>query len=60
MYVCLCRGVTDKEIRFCKDHGDRTIKDLRERGITICDQCCKCNEQIREILSEEVCGGLSN
>jgi bacterioferritin-associated ferredoxin len=53
MYVCICRAVTDREIRSAVAEGARTLHGLRkELGCT--GQCGKCKPQVRAILDEVV------
>lgn len=53
MYVCLCKAVTDREIRIAVSEGARTIHGLRKQlGCT--GQCGKCKPQVRAILNEVV------
>lgn len=44
MYVCVCRAVTDRQIREAAQNGARTLKDLRrELGVTSdCGRCASC------------------
>lgn len=51
MYVCVCKAVTDRQIREAANGGARTLRDLRnELGITIdCGRCASCaNECLQE------------
>lgn len=47
MYVCVCQGVTDRQIREAALAGARTLKDLRrELGVTRdCNCCATCAHQ---------------
>jgi bacterioferritin-associated ferredoxin len=57
MYVCICRSVTDREIRTAVEAGTRTVRGLREQlGCT--GQCGKCKQQVREIRDEVVAGRM--
>lgn len=53
MYVCLCRGITDQDIREAIENGAesyREIRDLLDLGT-----CCgRCAPEARSIISEEV------
>lgn len=44
MYVCLCKSVTDTEIRGAAKRGARRLEDLqRELGVaTGCGRCAEC------------------
>ena len=51
MYVCICKGVTDRAIREAVQQGTITVRGLRkELGCT--GQCGKCKRQVREIRDE--------
>ncbi len=51
MYVCLCRGVTDGQIRQAVHDGVRTMRELRiELGV--CSSCGRCGQHARELLEE--------
>jgi bacterioferritin-associated ferredoxin len=48
MYVCICNGITDGQIRAAVSAGARTLDDLRaELGVAInCACCAPCAEQL--------------
>lgn len=51
MYVCVCKAVTDRQIREAAQGGARTLRDLRrELGVTgDCGRCASCaHECLRE------------
>jgi len=51
MYVCICKAVTDREIREAVQEGATTVRSLRKQlGCT--GQCGKCKQQVREIRDE--------
>jgi bacterioferritin-associated ferredoxin len=51
MYVCICKAVTDREIRCAVTEGARTVRALRKQlGCT--GQCGKCKPQVRAIRDE--------
>lgn len=52
MYVCICRAVTDKEIRAAIAEGARTMRDLR-RKLGVCTECGKCGACARGILEDQ-------
>lgn len=57
MYVCLCKGVTDKEIRRSVEDGARSWRDVqRETGCgTQCGKCACMGKGIaREAIKEEM------
>ena len=51
MYVCLCQGITDQQIRSAVRSGASSLHELR-RGLGVASQCGKCNLQTREIIRE--------
>lgn len=51
MYVCLCHGITDREIREAADSGVNSMRQLgKELGVGT--QCGRCACTAREILRE--------
>jgi bacterioferritin-associated ferredoxin len=51
MIVCVCRAVSDREIRSSVAEGARTVAQLRaELGVTSC--CGKCAPRVRELIDE--------
>jgi bacterioferritin-associated ferredoxin len=55
MYVCLCQGVTDGQIRDAIYEGCCSYKDVRET-LKVASQCGKCaclaKQVVRETLTE--------
>ena len=51
MYVCLCRGITDSQIRRAVAAGCDRFSDLR-RELDLASQCGKCGSLAREIFHE--------
>lgn len=50
MYVCLCEGVTDHQIRRCvRETGVRNLRGLR-RELGACGQCGKCAPEARAVI----------
>ena len=55
MVVCLCKNVTEGQLRQAICEGHRTLKDLRAHlGVTSqCGKCCKCARGVlKDSLSE--------
>ncbi|MFE8071168.1 bacterioferritin-associated ferredoxin [Marinobacteraceae bacterium S3BR75-40.1] len=51
MYVCLCHGVTDREIRQAAEDGCQSMRQLgKELGVG--RQCGRCASTARDILRE--------
>lgn len=55
MYVCLCKGVTDRQIRRAIDEGARSYRAVRE-CLGVATQCGKCGCSARAIVREELAG----
>jgi bacterioferritin-associated ferredoxin len=51
MYVCLCKGITDTQIRAAVEDGANTLRDVR-KTLGVASQCGKCGILTREILRE--------
>lgn len=51
MYVCLCKGITDRQIKAAIDNGASSIGKLR-KALGVASQCGKCSSMTREILDE--------
>lgn len=52
MYVCLCNGITDGQIREAAlERGCDSLRDLR-RELGVGSQCAKCARHARQVLRE--------
>ena len=52
MYICLCHGITDEQIRACViETGARTLYDLSGR-LGVATQCGGCADSACEVLIE--------
>jgi bacterioferritin-associated ferredoxin len=51
MYICICHGVTDRDIRACIEDGTGSMRELRGK-LKVGTQCGKCACQVRAILEE--------
>lgn len=51
MYVCVCKAVTDRQIREAARGGARTLKDLR-RDLGVTSDCGRCASCARDCLKE--------
>jgi len=50
MYVCMCHGITDRDIRHEVETGAHSFDELQAR--TGCSDCCGCcGEEAREIFA---------
>ena len=53
MYVCLCKGITDAQIRAAIEDGANSFKKVRNT-LGVANQCGKCGILTREILRESL------
>ena len=51
MYVCLCKGITDSQIRDAVDNGAESLRAVRKQ-LGVASQCGKCACLAREVISE--------
>lgn len=51
MYICICRAVTEEDIRAALDDGACTMRELRER-LGACSNCGKCGLHVRDLIAE--------
>lgn len=51
MYVCVCRAVTDSQIRNAAQTGVSTLKELR-RELGVSSQCGQCASHALECLKQ--------
>lgn len=49
MYICLCRGVTDRQIKAAIEDGAQTLSHLR-KNLGVAGQCGKCACSAQELL----------
>lgn len=55
MYVCLCKGITDRQIREAAERGCSRVRDLRNE-LGVGSQCAKCVRHARDVLREQRAG----
>ncbi|KAF0814316.1 Bacterioferritin-associated ferredoxin [Andreprevotia sp. IGB-42] len=51
MYVCVCNGVTDRDIRKAVNGGVRTFKQLQQ-ATEVASCCGKCASCARDVMDE--------
>jgi bacterioferritin-associated ferredoxin len=49
MYVCLCKGITDAQIRAAVEDGASSMRELRNT-LGVASQCGKCGILARDIV----------
>lgn len=53
MYVCLCQGITDKDIRDAINDGCSSYKEVI-KALDIANQCGKCGCLAKQIVKETI------
>jgi bacterioferritin-associated ferredoxin len=53
MYVCICKAVTDRQIRQAVELGATTLDDLKE-GLGVATGCGKCAAFASALLEQEL------
>ena len=53
MYVCLCKGITDSQIKNAIDDGATSLRALRKE-LGAMTQCGKCASLTKEILNDQL------
>ncbi|WOE31082.1 MULTISPECIES: bacterioferritin-associated ferredoxin [unclassified Acinetobacter] len=53
MYVCLCRGITDQDIKNAIANGAEDYRDIRDM-LDLGTCCGRCAPEARSIISEEI------
>ena len=51
MYVCVCKGITDTQIRSAVEDGASSLREVRNT-LGVASQCGKCGILTREIVRE--------
>ena len=51
MYICICNGITDRDIRSCVQQGACCMADL-QRELGVATQCGRCANHAKELLPE--------
>ncbi len=53
MYVCVCKAVTDRQVRSAVAEGAVNMRTLRKR-LSVCSGCGKCGSRVRQVFSQAV------
>jgi bacterioferritin-associated ferredoxin len=51
MYVCLCKGITDRQIKAAIQEGATTVAKVR-KSLGVASQCGKCAVATHEIIQQ--------
>lgn len=57
MYVCICKGITDNQIKEAVYSGTTSVKALR-RQLGVSSQCGRCAELTQELIDETMTGSI--
>lgn len=52
MYICLCKGITDRQIKQAVDNGAQNLAHVRE-DLGVGSQCGKCAKITRQIIKTQ-------
>ena len=55
MYICLCNGITDRQVRAKAQGEDCSVGDVH-RALGVTPKCGKCIPMMRDIVRE--CGAM--
>jgi len=53
MYVCLCKGITDTQIRAAVQDGATSMREV-SHSLGVASQCGKCGVLARDIVRESL------
>ena len=53
MYVCLCRGITDQDIKDAMADGAQTYREIRDQ-LDLGTCCGRCAPEAKAIISQEL------
>jgi len=53
VYVCVCKAITDHQIREAAKNGARTLDELR-RDLGVASECGNCAAYARQCLEEAI------
>ncbi len=53
MYVCICKGITDTQIRAAVQDGASSLREVNS-SLGVASQCGKCGIMAREIVRESL------
>lgn len=53
MYVCLCKGITDTQIRAAVQDGASSLREVN-RTLGVASQCGKCGLMARDIVRDSL------
>ena len=51
MYICLCKGITDKEIAEAVNNGAESMREIRQQ-LGVASGCGTCADAAREVIAQ--------
>lgn len=58
MFVCVCKGITDKDIRDAVNRGEESIKSIKET-LGVASQCGGCFTLAKQIVDNQLSDNAS-
>lgn len=58
MYICICNGVTDSQIKSCVNQGAKSLRDVNKR-LCVGNQCGKCACVAKKVIASELSAARS-
>lgn len=58
MYVCICKGITDTQIRATVEAGASSLREVRN-SLGVTSQCGKCGVLTQQIVQDAVADSTS-
>lgn len=49
MFVCICKGISDRQIIEAIKQGATNL-ELLIKKLEVCSNCCKCEDMVKELL----------
>lgn len=53
MYICICKGITDSQIRAAVEDGASSLREVNT-ALGVASQCGKCGIMARDIVMESL------
>ncbi|MFM2481922.1 (2Fe-2S)-binding protein [Celerinatantimonas sp. YJH-8] len=53
MFVCICQGITDEQIRKAVREGNISVKEIKQQ-LQIATQCGRCIKATQAIINQEL------
>lgn len=51
MYICVCKAITDRQLRSAVTSGAVSMRELR-RQLDVCAGCGKCGARVRQVFDQ--------